>query len=83
MTPTIAGALALALPLLLLGLLFLRRNGVVFLFYVVLCAVGIGYLFTTGAVDDIGTKALEFVNQFTAEKAAEPGPAAPTPAPAP
>jgi hypothetical protein len=79
MTPTIAGALTLALPLLLLGLLFLRRNGIVFLFYVVLCAVGIGYLFTTGALDDIGTQVLDLVNQATTEKAAEPAPAAPTP----
>jgi hypothetical protein len=83
MTPTIAGVLALALPLLLLGLLFLRRNGVVFLFYVVLCAVGIGYLVTTGAADDIGTQVLDVINQVTTEKAAEPTPAAPTPAPAP
>ncbi len=78
MTPTIAGVLALALPLLLLGLLFLRRNGAVFLFYVALCAVGIGYLVTTGAVDDIGTKVLDLVGQATSEKAAEP--AAPAPA---
>lgn len=80
MTPTIAGILALAVPLLLLGLLFLRRNGLVFLFYVVLCAVGIGYLVTTGAADDIGTKVLDFVGQMTAEKAAEPAPAPPAPA---
>jgi len=78
MTPTIAGVLALALPLLLLGLLILRRNGAVFLFYVVLCAVGIGYLVTTGAADDIGTQALDLLNQATSEKAAEP--AAPAPA---
>jgi hypothetical protein len=83
MTPTIAGVLALALPLLLLGLLFLRRNGVVFLFYVVLCAVGIGYLFTTSALDDIGNQVLDLANQATTQKAAEPAPAAPTPAPAP
>lgn len=80
MTPTIAGVLALALPLLLLGLLFLRRNGAVFLFFVVLCAVGIGYLYTTGTVDEIGSKALELAGQVTAEKAAEPAPAAPAPA---
>lgn len=78
MTPTIAGVLALALPLLPLGLLILRRNGAVFLFYVVLCAVGIGYLVTTGAADDIGTQALDLLNQATSEKAAEP--AAPAPA---
>ncbi|MBA4130149.1 MAG: hypothetical protein C0519_01865 [Hyphomicrobium sp.] len=78
MTPTIAGVLALALPLLLLGLLILRRNGAVFLFYVVLCAVGIGYLVTTGAADDIGTQVLDLIGQATSEKAAEPA----TPAPA-
>jgi hypothetical protein len=83
MTPTIAGVLALALPLLLLGLLFLRRNGFVFLFFVVLCAVGIGYLVTTGAADDIGTQVLDLVDQATTEKAAEPAPASPAPAPAP
>jgi hypothetical protein len=77
MTPTIAGVLALALPLLLLGLLFLRRNGLVFLFYVALSAVGIGYLVTTGAIDDIGTQVLDLIGQATTEKAAEPAPATP------
>lgn len=77
MTPTIAGVLALALPLLLLGLLILRRNGSVFLFYVALCAVGIGYLVTTGAADDIGTQALNLIGEATSEKAAEPAPPAP------
>ncbi len=77
MTPTIAGVLALALPLFLLGLLILRRNGAVFLFYVVLCAVGIGYLVTTGAADDIGVQALDLIGQATSEKAAEPASPAP------
>lgn len=77
MTPTIAGVLALALPLLLLGLLILRRNGAVFLFYAVLCAVGIGYLVTTGAVDDIGAQVLDLIGQATSEKAAEPASPAP------
>jgi hypothetical protein len=77
MTPTIAGVLALALPLLLLGLLFLRRNGLVFLFYVALSAVGIGYLVMTGAIDDIGTQVLDLIGQATTEKAAEPVPATP------
>lgn len=80
MTPTIAGVLTLALPLLLLGILFLRRNGVVFLFFVALSAVGIGYLVTTGAVDEIGTAALDMIGQATSEKAAEPAPAAAAPA---
>jgi len=54
----------------------------VFLFYLVLCAVGIGYLVSTGAIDEIGTKALELIAQDTAEKDAGPAPASPEPAPA-
>ena len=69
MTPLIAGVLALALPLLLIGLLFLRRNRFVFLFYIVLCAVGIGYLVTTGTIEDIGRQVLTFLGQMTTEKA--------------
>lgn len=81
MTPTIAGVLALALGLLLIGLLFLRGNRAVFLFYVVASAVGIGYLVTTGAIDEIGTQVLDLIGQVTAEKDAGPAPAA-APAPA-
>jgi hypothetical protein len=81
MTPTIAGALALALPLLLVALLFLRRNIFVLLFFVALSAVGIGYLSTTGALDDIGQQVLTQVEHYTAEKAAEPAPAAAPAAP--
>jgi hypothetical protein len=69
MTPLIAGVLALALPLLLIGLLFLRRNRFVFLFYLALCAVGIGYLVTTGTIEDIGRQVLTFLGQMTTEKA--------------
>jgi hypothetical protein len=76
MTPTIAGALALVLPLLLIALLFLRRNIFVLLFFVALSAVGIGYLSTTGALDDIGSQVLTQVEHYTADKAAEPVPAA-------
>lgn len=84
MTPTLAGLLALAVPLLLFGLVFLGRNRAIFLFYVVLCAVGLGYLTTTGAVDDVGRIALDKAKEATAEKSAEPAPAAaPAPAPAP
>ena len=72
MTPTIAGLLSLGVPLLLLGAAFLRGRGVIFAFYLVLCGVGLGYLFTTGAVDEIGTKVLEFIGQATAEKGPEP-----------
>lgn len=72
MTPTIAGLLALAVPLLLFGMIFLGRNRAVFFFYLVLSAVGLGYLTTTGAVDDIGHVALEKSASFKAEKAPDP-----------
>jgi hypothetical protein len=75
MTPTIAGLVALAAPLFILGLAFLRKRGAIFAFYLALCAVGLGYLTTTGAVDDIGTTALDAVGG-----GGEPAPApAPTP----
>ncbi len=81
MTPTIAGLLALGLTLLLIGFVFLRGRGAIFMFYLALCAVGLGYLTTTGAVDDIGAKVLDVVGKATAEK--DPGTvpaAAPVPA---
>ncbi len=82
MSPFVAGLLALGLPLLVLGLLFLRRNVPVFVFYLVALAVGLGYLTTTGAVEDIGTMALEKAG-IVAEKAAELAPVpAEVPAPA-
>jgi hypothetical protein len=76
MSPFVAGLLVLGLPLALLGLLFLRRNVPVLVFYLVALAVGMGYLTTTGAVEDIGGAALE-----KAGMAADT--AAPAPAPAP
>lgn len=86
MTPEIAGIGALAVPLLIAGLLFLRRNGAVFMFYLALCAVGLGYLYTTGSAKDIGAKVLEIAAQApspsttpAATPAADPGA---TPAPA-
>jgi hypothetical protein len=75
MTPTTVGIAALAIPLFLGGLLFFSRNRAVFLFYLAMVAVGIGYLTSTGAVDDIGAIALE--------KAGMTAPPAATPAPAP
>lgn len=72
MTSTIAGLIALGLPLLIAGAAVLRGRGAIFAFYLLLCGVGLGYLFTTGAIDDIGTKVLELIGQATAEKGAEP-----------
>ena len=57
MTTFVAGLIALGVPLLLLGLLFLRRNKPVLGFYVVALLIGLGYLTATGAVDDVGTLA--------------------------
>lgn len=75
MTPLIAGLVTLGVPLALLGLLFLRRNLPVLVFYFVALAVGLGYLTTTGAVDDIGVKAIEQVGAFGSKPAPAPAPA--------
>lgn len=77
MTPTIAGLIGLGVPLLLVGAAVLRGRGAIFAFYLLLCGVGLGYLFSTGALDDIGARILELIGQATAEKGAEPA-AAPT-----
>jgi hypothetical protein len=80
MSSFVAGLLTLGLPLVVLGLIFFRRNVPVFVFYLVALAVGLGYLSTTGAVDDIGGVALEKAGMM-AEKSADSVPA-PASAPA-
>ncbi len=65
-----AGWLALGIPMLLFGLVFLRRQGGVFWMYLAACLLGLGYLTTTGAVSDIGTKALNIINSASAPKTA-------------
>lgn len=76
-----AGIGTLGLPLLLIGLLFVRRIAI-FLFYAVLVIVGIGYLTSTGAISDIGHFTLNTIGVKD-----EPGPTVPPPeklpAPAP
>jgi hypothetical protein len=74
-TAAIAGLLALATPLILGGLVILRGKGRPLGFYMALIAVGLGYLFATGALDDIGTKVLEMIGTATAEKSPEAAPA--------
>ncbi len=55
MNPTIFGILVLAIPLLILGLLVFWKNyRTVFWVYVGAIAVILGYLATTGALNDIG-----------------------------
>ena len=59
------------------GLLFLRGTRPVFAFYMGLLVVMMGYLFATGALEDIGTRALGLLGSATAEKAPEAGAAVP------
>lgn len=80
MTPFVAGLLTLGVPLVLLGLILLRRNVPVLVFYFVAIIVGLGYLTSTGAVDEIGEAALEQTGFATDTSGIAPAPA---PAPAP
>jgi len=65
----IAGALILAIPLLLIAFVALHRHRAVRLFAIALILVGTGYLMATGATDDIAHMVF--------------GAPEPTPAPAP
>jgi hypothetical protein len=80
----IAGIGTLGIPLLLIGLLFVRRIAI-FLFYVVLVIVGIGYLTSTGAISDIGHFTLKTVGvkEDTADTVPMVPPPEKMPAPAP
>ena len=74
MTPTVLGALILAVPALLVAALVLwRQSRAVFAFAAALILVGTGYLMSTGATADI---ALRLAPSLVAS---QPGPA---PAPA-
>jgi hypothetical protein len=80
--PTIAGIATLGIPLLIVGLLF-RRAMAIFLFYVALVVVGIGYLASTGAIADIGNFALETIGVRGTDTVPMVPPAEKMPAPAP
>ncbi len=57
LTPKIAGAVLLGIPLLIVAWALLwRRNRPVFWFAVALIAVALGYLMATGATDDIANR---------------------------
>ncbi|HRY08122.1 MAG TPA: hypothetical protein P5114_13485 [Hyphomicrobiaceae bacterium] len=49
----IAGALIVAVPLMVIALITLRRQRPVRLFAMAMILVGVGYLMATGATDDI------------------------------
>lgn len=64
MTPKIAGAILLGVPLLVLAWALLwRRNRPVFGFAVVLIAVALGYLMATGATDDIARRLIPQITE--------------------
>ena len=77
----IAGSLVLGLPLLLIGLILFRRYIPVLLFYVVLLAVGLGYLISTGALADVGHFALSTLGLASDGAMAPPPPPEPAAAP--
>jgi hypothetical protein len=95
----VIGLVSAAVPLLIIGFLALRRLPAVFAFFIAVVAVGLGYLTTTGTVQDIGGKVRAHIPAgilpaSTAVKVdvappAKPveapamAPAAPAPAPAP
>ena len=67
MNPAILGLLVLAIPLLILGLLVFWKNyRSVFWVYVGAVAVGLGYLFVQGALNDIGKPVHDVVYGSTA-----------------
>ena len=70
MTPKIAGAAILAMPLLVVAWALLwRRNRPVFWFALALIAVGIGYLAATGATDDIAARVIPQISSPPAVRA--------------
>lgn len=78
-----AGIGTLGIPLLLVGLLFARKIAI-FLFYVAMVIVGIGYLTSTGAIKDIGHFTLNTVGVKEDTVPMVPPPEKmPAPAPAP
>lgn len=93
MNETIIGILVIGVPALLIGGILLGRYRPVFWMFFAALIIGLGYLTTTGTVDDIGKQAIGYVGTPpppavtpAAAPAAEPAPApaaAPEPAPAP
>lgn len=95
MNETVIGILAIGVPALLIGGILLGRYRPVFWMFFAALVIGLGYLTTTGTVDDVGRQAIGYVGTPphatpavapTPEPAAAPEPtpsAAPEPTPAP
>jgi outer membrane biosynthesis protein TonB len=77
---TVIGILAMGVPALLVGGILLGRYRPVFWMFFAALVVGIGYLTTTGTVDDVGKEVIGYIG--TPPPAVVPA-AAPEPAPAP
>jgi hypothetical protein len=75
------GLAVLGVPLLLIGLIFLRRYRLAALVYLLAVVIGLGYLVTTGAVKDVGAEALKYINGE--QPASAPAATESTPAPTP
>lgn len=80
MNETIIGILAIGVPALLIGGILLGRYRPVFWMFFAALVIGLGYLTTTGTVDDVGRQAIGYIG--TPPPHATPA-VAPTPAPEP
>jgi outer membrane biosynthesis protein TonB len=80
---TLLGLLTIGVPAILIGGILLGRWRPVVLLYLAAVAVGLGYLYTTGAVDDIGKKAVGYVGTPPVPAPAPAPEATPAPEPAP
>lgn len=81
MNETIIGLLVMGVPALLIGGILLGRYRPVFWMFFVALGVGLGYLTTTGTVDDVGKQAIDYVGTPPAATPAAAPEAAPAPAP--
>jgi hypothetical protein len=79
---TIIGLLVIGIPALLIGGILLGRYRPVFWMFFAALIVGLGYLTTTGTVDDVGKQAIGYVGTPAPTPAVAPA-AAPEAAPAP
>jgi hypothetical protein len=82
MTSTHIGLLVMGIPALLIGGIVLGRWRPVLWMYVGAMVIGLGYLTTTGTVDEVGEKAMSYIPMTQSTPAAAPE-AAPAAAPEP
>lgn len=86
MNETVIGILTIGVPALLVGGILLARYRPVFWMFFAALVIGLGYLTTTGTVDEVGKQAIGYIGTPAPEAtpAVAPAPAPePTPAAAP